>query len=65
MTEEEAHALWTLRSKWLGIYQISLPRGLWQALRYGQRDVLTACTAEELDRKIQSDYGSLTAGRPT
>ena len=65
MTEEEAHALWTLRSKWLGLYQISLVRGVWCARRYrGQPEPLTADAASELGQKIQAHRDSVSAGRP-
>jgi hypothetical protein len=63
MTEDEARALWRLRNRWLGTYQISLPRGQWAAARYGQRQLLTAGTAEELGRLVEADYDSLTARR--
>jgi hypothetical protein len=64
VTEEDGRNLWRLRSEWLGTYQISLPCGLWQAVRYGESEPLTASTAEELGRKIQADYDARTAGRP-
>lgn len=63
MTEDEGRALWRLRNRWIGTYQISLPRGHWQAMRYGQTEVLTASTPEDLDRLVQADYDSLTARR--
>jgi hypothetical protein len=37
MTEEDGRALWTLRSKWLGLYQVSLVAlvdGIWRARRF-------------------------------
>jgi hypothetical protein len=65
VTEGDGRALWRLSAKWLGTYQISLPHGLGQAVRYGKAEPLTAGTAEELSRKIQQDYDSLSAGSTT
>jgi hypothetical protein len=63
VTEDDARALWRLRNRWMGTYMITLPRGLWQAIRYGAQESLTAGTASELGRKIQQDYDGLTAQR--
>ena len=64
MTEEEARALWTLRSKWLGVYQVSFVDGTWRARRYrGEAKALVADTADHLGQKVQADYNSVSAGR--
>ena len=63
MTEDEGRALWRLRNRWLGTYLITLPRGQWAAVRYGQKEILVASTPEELGRKIEADYDGLTARR--
>jgi hypothetical protein len=62
MTEDEARALWKLRNRWLGTYQISVLRGQWTAVRHGHREILRASTAETLGGLIQQDYDLLTLG---
>lgn len=59
---DDGRALWQLRNRWLGIYQVALSGGIWRAARYhGAATVLTAGTAGALARKIQHDYESLVS----
>ena len=59
VTEEDGRALWRLRNRWLGAYQVALSGGLWLAVRHGGAEPLAATTAHELGQKIQADYGTL------
>ncbi len=57
MTEQEQAELWSLRTKWLGVYYVALTDDVWNARRYHDpTTILTADTAAELDGEIQDDY---------
>jgi len=60
VNEQDGRALWMLRSKWLGLYQVSLVGGEWRARRYrGDPVLLTANTADQLGQKVQADHDVL------
>lgn len=59
---EDAQALWRLRNRWLGAYGIAFCEASGMAVRYGQRKILTAASAEALGGLIQQDYDLLTVG---
>ncbi len=61
MTQDEQSGIWRLRTKWLGSYHIALIDDVWRAKRFHNVTVvLTGDSAEELDRRIQDDYATLS-----
>ena len=60
MTEIERRALWRLRTRWLGVYAVTLANDVWRARQYGNATVLlTADTADELAGLIEADYAKV------
>jgi hypothetical protein len=60
VTETERQALWRLRTRWLGVYVVTLADDVWRARQYGDATVLlTADTADELTRLIEADYAKV------
>jgi hypothetical protein len=59
-TEQEQQDLWTLRTRWLGVYHFGFTDGAWRAYRFSEPHItFTADTADELDTQIALDYGKV------